>query len=150
MEELGRQLQQLQATVEIQQAQIEEQRRCLEGESDESDSPYAENHHSQKQQFRCSDIKVEIPDFEGRLQPDEFVDWLQTVERKLMSQRAILSRVLTRLSLSVNPTLLLLPQAPSFPPSSSTAVLLLREGCTSPSSSSSSVSLRQVHGVPSP
>lgn len=24
---------------------------------------------------------MEIPDFEGRLQPDKFVDWLQTVER---------------------------------------------------------------------
>ncbi|KAJ1404194.1 hypothetical protein SESBI_26791 [Sesbania bispinosa] len=80
MEELRRQLQQLQATVEIQQAQIEEQRKRLEGESDESDSPYADNHHSRKQQFRSSDIKVEIPDFEGRLQPDEFVDLLQTVE----------------------------------------------------------------------
>jgi len=28
-----------------------------------------------------NDIKVDIPDFEGNLQPDEFVDWLQTVER---------------------------------------------------------------------
>ncbi|KAJ1393796.1 hypothetical protein SESBI_34680 [Sesbania bispinosa] len=64
MEELRLQLQQLQATVEIQQAQIEEQRRRLEGESDESDFPYADNHQSRKQQFRSSDIKVEIPDFE--------------------------------------------------------------------------------------
>ncbi|KAJ1393075.1 hypothetical protein SESBI_35253 [Sesbania bispinosa] len=74
MEELRRQLQQLQATVEIQQAQIEEQRRRLEGESDENDSTYDDNHHSRKQQFRSSDIKVEIPYFEGRLQLDEFVD----------------------------------------------------------------------------
>ncbi|KAJ1417009.1 hypothetical protein SESBI_16953 [Sesbania bispinosa] len=51
MEELRRQLQQLQATVEIQQAQIEEQRRRLEGESNESDSPYTDNHHYRKQQF---------------------------------------------------------------------------------------------------
>ncbi|KAJ1376735.1 hypothetical protein SESBI_49618, partial [Sesbania bispinosa] len=64
MEELRRQLQQLQATIEIQQAQIEEQRRRLEGESNERDSPYADNHHSRKQQFQSSDIKVEIPDFE--------------------------------------------------------------------------------------
>ena len=28
-----------------------------------------------------SDIKVDIPNFEGKLQPDEFVEWLQTVER---------------------------------------------------------------------
>ncbi|XP_039140401.1 uncharacterized protein LOC120277608 [Dioscorea cayenensis subsp. rotundata] len=27
------------------------------------------------------DIKVDIPEFEGRMQPDEFVDWLHTVER---------------------------------------------------------------------
>ncbi|KAJ1389160.1 hypothetical protein SESBI_38511 [Sesbania bispinosa] len=64
MEELRCQLQQLQATVEIQQTQIEEQRRRLEGESDESDSPYADNLYSRKQQFRSSDINVEIPDFE--------------------------------------------------------------------------------------
>ncbi|KAJ1423276.1 hypothetical protein SESBI_12486 [Sesbania bispinosa] len=38
MEKLRRQLQQLQATVEIQQAQIEEQIRCFEEKSDESDS----------------------------------------------------------------------------------------------------------------
>ncbi|KAJ1423066.1 hypothetical protein SESBI_12650 [Sesbania bispinosa] len=71
MEELRRQLQ---PTVEIQQTQIEEQRRCLEGELDESDSLYTENHHSRKQQCRSSDIKVEIPDFEGKLQHYEFVD----------------------------------------------------------------------------
>jgi len=27
------------------------------------------------------DIKVEISEFEGRLDPDEFLEWLQTVER---------------------------------------------------------------------
>ena len=26
-------------------------------------------------------VKVEIPDFEGRMHPDEFVDWLNTIER---------------------------------------------------------------------
>ncbi|KAJ1401507.1 SH3 domain-containing kinase-binding protein 1 isoform X1, partial [Sesbania bispinosa] len=57
MEELRCQLQQLQATVEIQQAQIEEQRRHLEGESDESDSPYTDNHHSWKQQFQSSTLR---------------------------------------------------------------------------------------------
>ncbi|KAJ1378620.1 hypothetical protein SESBI_47654 [Sesbania bispinosa] len=48
MEELRHQLQQLQATVEIQQAQIEEERRHLEGESNESDSSYTGNHQSWK------------------------------------------------------------------------------------------------------
>jgi hypothetical protein len=28
-----------------------------------------------------NDIKVDIPDLEGELQPDEFVDWLQAIER---------------------------------------------------------------------
>jgi len=26
-------------------------------------------------------FKVKIPEFEGRLDPDEFLEWLQTVER---------------------------------------------------------------------
>lgn len=28
-----------------------------------------------------NNIKVEIPEFEGRMQGDEFIDWLNTVER---------------------------------------------------------------------
>ncbi|KAJ0589753.1 putative nucleotidyltransferase, Ribonuclease H [Helianthus annuus] len=31
--------------------------------------------------LRNMGIKVEIPEFEGRAQPDEFIDWLSTVER---------------------------------------------------------------------
>ena len=27
------------------------------------------------------DMKVDIPDFEGKMQPDDFIDWLTTVER---------------------------------------------------------------------
>jgi hypothetical protein len=27
------------------------------------------------------DVKVDIPEFEGRMQPDEFIDWLNTIER---------------------------------------------------------------------
>ncbi|KAJ1424006.1 hypothetical protein SESBI_12009 [Sesbania bispinosa] len=76
MKEMRHQLQQLQAIVKIQQAQIEEQIRHLEGESDKSDSPYTGNCHSWKQQFKSSDIKVEITDFEDKFQPD----WLQTIE----------------------------------------------------------------------
>jgi hypothetical protein len=30
---------------------------------------------------RCQyDVKVHIPEFEGRMQPDEFIDWLNTIE----------------------------------------------------------------------
>jgi len=28
-----------------------------------------------------NDIKIDIPDFEGNLQPDDFLDWLETAER---------------------------------------------------------------------
>ena len=31
--------------------------------------------------FNSNDFKVEIPEFEGKLDPDEFLEWLQTVER---------------------------------------------------------------------
>ena len=32
--------------------------------------------------FRPSfDVKVDIPEFEGKMQPEEFIDWLNTVER---------------------------------------------------------------------
>ncbi|KAJ1399974.1 hypothetical protein SESBI_29952 [Sesbania bispinosa] len=88
MEELGRQLQQLQATDEIQQAQIEEQRRRLEGESDESDSSYADNHHSQKQQFRSSDIKMEISDFEGKKETKPLVSLVANEQFKVTKEEA--------------------------------------------------------------
>jgi hypothetical protein len=29
---------------------------------------------------RHYDIKVDVPKFEGRMQPDEFIDWLNTIE----------------------------------------------------------------------
>jgi len=31
--------------------------------------------------FKSNDFKVEIPEFEGKLDPIEFLEWLQTVER---------------------------------------------------------------------
>jgi len=31
--------------------------------------------------IRALGIRTEIPEFEGRMQPDDFIDWLQTVER---------------------------------------------------------------------
>ncbi|KAK1407938.1 hypothetical protein QVD17_39566 [Tagetes erecta] len=31
--------------------------------------------------IRALGIRTEIPDFEGTMQPDDFIDWLQTVER---------------------------------------------------------------------
>ena len=32
-------------------------------------------------QANSSDFKVEIPEFEGKLDPEEFLDWMHTVER---------------------------------------------------------------------
>ena len=31
--------------------------------------------------IRSMGIKVDIPEFDGRLNPDDFIDWLSTVER---------------------------------------------------------------------
>ncbi|KAD3337158.1 hypothetical protein E3N88_32678 [Mikania micrantha] len=31
--------------------------------------------------LRSMGVKIDIPEFDGRSQPDEFIDWLQTVER---------------------------------------------------------------------
>ena len=43
-------------------------------------------YHSKERQeehdtFNSNEFKVEIPEFEGKLDPDEFIEWLQTVER---------------------------------------------------------------------
>jgi len=32
-------------------------------------------------QANSNDFKVEVPEFEGKLDPEEFLDWLHTVER---------------------------------------------------------------------
>ncbi|GKF73308.1 hypothetical protein Tco_0219640 [Tanacetum coccineum] len=31
-------------------------------------------------QWHSNDIKVEIPEYDGKLNPDEFVEWLRTIE----------------------------------------------------------------------
>ena len=36
------------------------------------------NHEVQRVQL---DVRVDIPEFEGRMQPDKFLDWLHSVER---------------------------------------------------------------------
>ena len=53
----------------------------IHSDSSESSSlPHFQMQRPQRPTY-FNDFKVDIPEFEGRLQPDEFVDWLQTVER---------------------------------------------------------------------
>ncbi|XP_038979894.1 uncharacterized protein LOC120110006 [Phoenix dactylifera] len=37
--------------------------------------------HQHRHQFRFPDIRINIPEFEGKMQPDIFLDWLNTIER---------------------------------------------------------------------
>ena len=56
---------------------------------DEDSNPFASSNdegrrrarRNQRSSHSSLDFKVEIPEFEGRLEPDEFLEWLQTVER---------------------------------------------------------------------
>ena len=78
---MRRQIQLLQETVNAQQALLEAQRRRNHDDGSGSDSSSSRSSRSHRRQTRMNDIKVDIPNFEGKLHPDEFVDWLQTVER---------------------------------------------------------------------
>jgi len=75
MEEMWRQIQLLQKTVNAQQALLEAQRRRVDDVGSSSDSSSSRSRRSHRRQTRMNDIKVDIPDFEGNLQHDEFVDW---------------------------------------------------------------------------
>jgi len=57
----------------------EEEESCPFASSSEEDR--ARPRRSRRDPNHFQDIKVEIPEFEGRLDPDEFLEWLQTVER---------------------------------------------------------------------
>jgi len=80
-EEMRRQIQQLQETVNAQQTQLEAKQMQSDVDESSSESSSLRSHRPQRLSFRDNDIKVDIPDSEGKLHPDEFVDWLQTVER---------------------------------------------------------------------
>ena len=81
MEEMRQQIQQLQETVNAQQALLEAQQRRFEDDISGNDSSLSRSSRSHRCQPRMNDIKIDIPDFEGELQPDEFVDWLHAIER---------------------------------------------------------------------
>jgi hypothetical protein len=53
--------------------------------SEESDDQSDHSHHSRPRTryptFNTNDFKVDIPEYDGRLDPDAFLEWLQTVER---------------------------------------------------------------------
>jgi hypothetical protein len=81
LEDLRAQIQQLQETVNAQQVLLDEYQQRSEVDTSSSDSSLTRRCRPHHKSSRSDDIRVEIPDFEGKLQPDEFVDWLQTVER---------------------------------------------------------------------
>ena len=67
-----------------------EQRDASEAGDDEEDSnPWGSPNQGrgpglraeQRQPFQNLGVKVDIPDFEGKSHPDDFIDWLHTVER---------------------------------------------------------------------
>lgn len=43
--------------------------------------PHPRQPQQQVDPLRSLGLRTEIPEFEGKLQPDEFLDWIQTVER---------------------------------------------------------------------
>ncbi|KAM1791319.1 hypothetical protein ACFX12_035298 [Malus domestica] len=91
-EELRRQLQQLTEHLERLETR---NHRCDGQTSDEDDNPFhfrapdeesgeeGRSRHGGQFNDRFNDInmKVDIPEFEGRIKPDEFIDWLNTIER---------------------------------------------------------------------
>ncbi|GKA57705.1 putative CCCH-type zinc finger family protein [Tanacetum coccineum] len=52
------------------------------GSSSASDSGHSSHQHRRVRRSRHDfDFKVDIPEFDGKIQPDEFLDWLHTVEK---------------------------------------------------------------------
>ncbi|GKV20583.1 hypothetical protein SLEP1_g30682 [Rubroshorea leprosula] len=102
MEELRQQIQRLQERLEAfegQQAQHPQDEPHESEEDTDDENPFhhlRDNESSSSAERVCRrrrpqqnaapkstdlGIKIDIPDFEGRLQPDEFINWLHTVER---------------------------------------------------------------------
>jgi len=58
----------------------EEEQPPSHGSASEEASPRS-HRRGRRQMSNFNDFKVDIPEFEGKLDPDEFIEWLQTVER---------------------------------------------------------------------
>ncbi|GJS03754.1 putative CCCH-type zinc finger family protein [Tanacetum coccineum] len=50
-------------------------------ESSDEEAHYRHNDRRNNRSQRGANMRVDIPVFEGRIQPDEFIDWIHTVER---------------------------------------------------------------------
>ena len=97
VDDLRRQVQQLQQRLEhFEPLEHDESHHDLENEptDEENTNPFGRGydrasndgnnrrHRQMNNFFRPSfDVKVDIPEFEGKMQPEEFIDWLNTVER---------------------------------------------------------------------
>ena len=51
------------------------------GSSSGEDSPRFIRREPRHPHTHFNEFKVDIPEFEGKLDPDDFLEWLQTVER---------------------------------------------------------------------
>ena len=52
-----------------------------DGSSNEDNSPRILRRELRQHNTHFNEFKVDIPEFEGKLEPDDFLEWLQTVER---------------------------------------------------------------------
>ena len=63
-------------------ARREEDEPPSDGSSNGDDSPRFPRRES-RQAINFNEFKVDIPEFEGKLDPDDFLEWIQTVEKSL-------------------------------------------------------------------
>ena len=75
MEEISRQVQLLHKTINAQQALFWKHNE-EEYDGFGSDSSSCRSSCSHRRQIRMNNIKIDIPYFEGKVQVDEYVDWL--------------------------------------------------------------------------
>ncbi|XP_077249180.1 uncharacterized protein LOC143888627 [Tasmannia lanceolata] len=85
LQALRRQVEQLTMRLERQEAHSERGRSSRGGSSDESDvNPFANTREEARLRrfYRDFDtVKIDLPEFHGRLQPEEFLEWLSAIEK---------------------------------------------------------------------